>query len=141
MAAPDFGRLSSCLLRSGVAPRHVQRTVLELTAHFEDLVDEALAFGCGQEEAQQRARRQLGDIDTLVHAVRERKELLSWAASYPHVALLFYPLACLAVLPAVPVIAGAAYATRLARWIACAVLSGLVTAGILLVLQLSITLT
>lgn len=141
MAAPDFSALQSRLLRSGVAPRHVQRTVEELSAHYEDLVDEALSYDRSRNEAERWAFRQLGDVDTLVRAVCERPELRSWADRYPHVALVIYPLACLAVLPAVPVIAGAANASLLARWIACAALSALVTAGLLLILQLSITLT
>jgi hypothetical protein len=56
-------------------------------------------------------------------------------------ALVAYPIACIAALPAVPLIAGAAYATALARWIGCALLGGPVTASMLLVLQLVITLT
>lgn len=91
--------------------------------------------------AERQAIRQLGDIDLLANAVCARPELRSWAADYPRIALVVYPLACLAVLPAIPFIAGVANASYLARWIACALLSGLVTATILLVLQLSITLT
>lgn len=141
MPRPDLSQLQSQLLRFGVAPRHVHRTVTELDAHFDDLVDEALGDGADLAHAEHHAMRQLGDIDLLVDAVRARPELRSWAADYPRVALLAYPLACLAVLPAVPIIAGIANASYLARWIACALLSGIVTASILLVLQLSITLT
>ena len=50
-------------------------------------------------------------------------------------------MACVAVLPAVPLIAGIANASALGRWMACAILGGLVTATMLLVLQLLITLT
>jgi len=141
MPRPDLSQLRTQLLRSGVAPRHVQRTVAELDAHFDDLVDEALGDGADQARAERHAIRQLGDVDLLVDAVRARPELRSWAADYPRIALLVYPLACLAILPAVPIIAGIANASYLARWIACALLSGLVTASMLLVLQLSITLT
>ena len=141
MPRPDLSQLRTQLLRSGVAPRHVQRTVAELDAHFDDLVDEALGAGADQARAEHQAIRQLGDIDLLADAVRARPELRSWAADYPRIALLVYPLACLAILPAVPIIAGIANASYLARWIACALLSGLVTASMLLVLQLSITLT
>jgi hypothetical protein len=56
-------------------------------------------------------------------------------------ALVAYPIACIAALPAVPLIAGVAYAPALARWIGCALLGGPVTASMLLVLQLVITLT
>ena len=141
MSRPDLGRLPARLLRSGVAPRHVQRTVAELDAHFDDLVDEALGNGSDRARAECRAIKQLGDIELLADVVCARPELRSWAANYPRIAIVIYPLACLAVLPAVPLIAGVANASHLARWIACALLSGIVTAAILLVLQLSITLT
>ena len=44
MSRPELSRLRARLLRSGVAPRHVKRTVAELDAHFDDLVD-GLQFG------------------------------------------------------------------------------------------------
>lgn len=141
MSRPDFDQLRNRLLRSGVAPRHVRRTVEELGAHFDDLVDEALDNGTDRARAERQASEQLGDIDVLADAACARPELRSWAADYPRIAVVVYPLACLAVLPAVPFLAGIANASDVARWIACALLSGLVTATMLLVLQLSITLT
>ncbi|MGI9223016.1 MAG: HAAS signaling domain-containing protein [Woeseiaceae bacterium] len=141
MSRPELSRLRARLLRSGVAPRHVKRTVAELDAHFDDLVDEARGTGADRALAERQALEQLGDMDLLADAVCARPELRSWAANYPRIAVIVYPLACLAILPAVPLIAGVANASNLARWIACALLSGIVTATILLVLQLSITLT
>ena len=141
MSRPELSRLRTRLLRSGVAPQHVRRTVLELDAHFDDLVDEALGDGVDLAQAECQALQQLGDIDLLTRAVCARPELRSWAANYPRIAIVVYPLTCLAILPAVPVIAGIANASHLARWVACALLSGLVTATMLLVMQLSITLT
>ena len=141
MSRPELSRLRTQLLRSGVAPRHVRRTVLELDAHFDDLVDEALGNGVDRAQAEHQALHQLGDVDLITHAVCARPELRSWAANYPRIALVAYPLACLAILPVVPVIAGIANVSYVARWVACALLSGLVTATMLLVMQLSITLT
>lgn len=141
MPRPDLSRLQHRLLRSGVAPRHVRRTVEELDAHFDDLVDEALDSGADRARAERQAIKQLGDIDVIADAACARPELRSWATDHPRVALVVYPLACLAVLPAVPLIAGIENASYVARWVACALLSGLVTATMLLVLQLSITLT
>lgn len=73
-------------------------------------------------------------------AARARPELRGWPHRSPHLALVVYPLSCAAVLPAVPVIAGAAHAGNLVRWAACIVLGGLVTAAILLFLELMILL-
>ncbi|MCK5326837.1 MAG: hypothetical protein KAJ57_12535 [Woeseiaceae bacterium] len=141
MPRPDLNGLQSRLLRAGIAPRHVHRTVTELNEHFDDLVDDAMQYGLDQAGAERHANRELGDISLIGKAVCGRPELRGWAANHPRAALVVYPLACLAILPALPVIAGVANAAYLARWIACAIVSGLVTASILLVLQLSITLT
>jgi len=141
MCRPDFDALRTGLLRAGVAPRNVQRTVLELGEHYDDLVDEAVAAGLDRAGAERRARRELGDLDRIAAEITARPELRGWAWQHPRLALFLYPVACIAVLPAVPLIAGVANAPALARWIGCALLSGLVTASMLLVMQLVITLT
>ena len=69
-----------------------------------------------------------------------RRELKTWAFRYPQLAVVVYPLACLAVLPAMPVFAGIAHRTSLARWGASLLAAGLVTALMLLSMQLSILL-
>jgi len=141
MRRPDFDQLASELLRAGVSPRHVRRTVVELSDHFDDLVDDALEQGIDVHTAEAKALRDLGEFPDLVMAVRERPELRSWAYRFPHVALVIYPLTCLALLPALPIFAGVAHAPQLARWAMSILLSGLVTAAIFLILQLSIVLT
>jgi hypothetical protein len=129
------------LLRAGISPRHVRRTVSELADHFDDLVDSALAAGAELDSARERALTELGDLHDLTLAIRSHPELRSWAYRFPYVALIVYPLTCLALLPAVPVMAGVAHAGYLAKWVACIFLSGVVTASIFLFLQLSIALT
>ena len=141
MRRPDFDRFRASLLRSGVAPRNVRRAVLELGDHYDDLVDEAIASGLDRSDAEQRARAELGDLDVIAADIAARQELRSWARHHPKLAVAIYPLACVAVLPVAPLIAGVANAPVLARWAGCAVLGGLVTATMLLVLQLVITLT
>ncbi len=141
MPRPDFCGLQAHLLRSGLSARHVRRTLTELDEHFDDLVDEAVASGVGVHAAERRALQDLGDVQQIAAVIDERPELRSWAFQHPRIAILLYPLACLAVLPAVPLIAGASNASYLGRWMACAALSGVVTASIMLLLQLSITLT
>ena len=141
MRRPDFDALRAGLLRSGVAPRNVRRVVLELGEHYDDLVDEAVAAGMDRTDAEHQARRELGDLDRIAAEIAARPELRGWAWHHPWLALIVYPVACLAVLPAVPLIAGVAHAPALARWVGCAIVSGLVTATMLLVMQLVITLT
>ncbi len=141
MPKPDLIKLRSHLLQSGIAPRHVKRTELELGEHYEDLVDSAMESGLDRCDAERHALLALGDLDHIAAEICARPELRSWAFSFPRLALVFYPIACVAVLPAVPILAGVANASNVGRWIACALMSGLVTAAMLLVLQLSITLT
>lgn len=141
MPRPDFGDFQATLLRSGVSPRHVRRATTELNDHFDDLVGDLLGNDTDVRTAEQRALRALGDLSSIAAEIGSRPELRSWAFRYPRVALVVYPLMCLALLPAVPVIAGVAHAPQLARWATCMLLSALVTAGMLLFMQLSITLT
>ena len=131
-------RYETELLKAGVAPRHVRRTMIELAEHADDLLAEARASGRSDEQARRIALSELGDPVTIAKAAREQPQLLSWAYRFPQLALVVYPLLWIAV---TPVIAGAQYAPWVARWAACLLLSGLVTAAMILILQLSITLT
>ncbi len=138
MREPDFNDLATRLVLSGIAPRHAHRTVNEIRDHYDDLVDAAVDHGVSRREARLLAARELGRIDDLVSEMSARRELKTWAFRYPRAAMVVYPLACLAVLPAAPVNAGIANAPVLARWGASLLAAGLFTAALLLVLQLSI---
>jgi len=138
MREPDFNDLATRLVQSGIPRRHAHRTVDEIRDHYDDLVDAAIDAGVTSREARYQAARELGRIDDLVSEMSARRELKTWAFRYPRAAMVVYPLACLAVLPAAPVNAGIAHAPLLARWGASLLAAGLFTAGLLLVLQLSI---
>lgn len=137
----DLAGLQNDLLRAGVAPRHVRRTVAELTDHYDDLVGNALADGADRAAAEKSALRDLGDLRDIAAAIRAQPGLRSWANRFPYVALIVYPLTYVALLPAIPIMAGVAHAGALGRWAACIFLSGVVTAAMFLFLQLSIVLT
>ena len=126
------------LRKSGIAPRHIRRTLAELADHADDLVSELLMAGASHEQASRHAMRELGDPVQIAAAARAQPNLLSWAYRFPQLALIVYPLVWLA---AAPVAMGVQYAPAVARLCACLVLSALVTASMILVLQLSITLT
>lgn len=136
----NFIRLRSALLNAGIAPGHVRRTLLELQEHVDDIVDAELAAGCDPDLARQQAVREIGDQQAIVNGMRACPELLSWPRRFPHLAIIVYPLTCLAVLPAVPVLFGVAHASVLARWSMSLLFAGLVTAALLLLMQLSILL-
>jgi len=138
MREPDFNVLARRLLKRGIAPRHAHRAVNEIRDHYDDLVDAAVDNGASSRGARHEASHQLGNMDDLVSAMSARRELKTWAFRYPLAAVVIYPLACLAVLPAVPVFAGIANASVIARWSASLLAAGLFTAALLLLLQLSI---
>ena len=136
----DFDALATSLLKKGISPRHAHRTVNELRDHYDDLVDASVDAGANSKEARLRAANALGPMDEFVAEMASRRELKTWAYRYPQLAVVVYPLACLAVLPAIPVFVGIANRTALARWGASLLAAGLVTAVLLLVMQLSIIL-
>jgi len=140
MPEPNFEQLQSDLLQAGIAARHVRRTVSELREHLDDLIDADISAGNPPNVARQNAVRRMGDLQEVALAMRACPELRSWSYRYPRIAVLVYPLTCLMLLPAIPVIAGVAHAPQVARWGACVLLGGIVTAAIFLFLQLSITL-
>jgi hypothetical protein len=135
---PDFDALRQSLLAAGIAGNCAERTVAELEDHFEDLVDAGCADGLARPDAERRAASALGGFDVLAAAVRRQPELRCWAWQWPGVACVFYPLACLAALPMIPIAAGIDRAPEIGRWLGGIVLAALVTATLLLVLQLSI---
>ena len=140
MRDSDRSRYEAELARAGLAPRAVRRTLQELEDHHADIVAQGIADGLDAGAADAMARLQLGSPEDLAAAVRLRPELRGWGLRHPYLALVVYPLTCLALLPAVPVLAGVAHAPQLGRWAASIVLGGLVTGSMLLVLQLAIVL-
>lgn len=79
----DMRTLKVRLLRGGVAPRHVKRTLRELRHHLADLEQCALAAGLSPEKAAAQAREQIGDREQIVQATLARPELKSWAYRCP----------------------------------------------------------
>ena len=140
MREPDFSALANRLLKSGISPRHAHRTVNELRDHYDDLVDAAVDEGANSRNARLSAANELGTMDDFVAEMASRRELKTWAFRYPHLAVVVYPVACLAVLPAMPVFVGIAHRTALMRWGASLLVAGIVTALLLLIMQLSIIL-
>jgi len=140
MREPDFSELATRLLKSGISPRHAHRTVNELRDHYDDLVDAAVDEGANSKNACLSAANELGAMDDFVAEMASRRELKTWAFRYPRLAVVVYPIACLAVLPAMPVFVGIAHRTALVRWGASLLAAGIVTAMLLLIMQLSIIL-
>lgn len=141
MPRPDLNTLRDELLAAGIAPLHVQRAVSELDDHFEDLMLHEMDEGAARCDAEQSALQQLGSLDVVAEHMRADPALRSWAWRWPRLALIVYPIACIAALPAVPFVADAEHRDSVARWLAGLVFAGLVTASMFLVLQLAITMS
>lgn len=138
MPGADFDALERQLLRDGIAPRHVRRTIAELEDHFDDLVATCRQRGLPQQAAECRALAQLGSLDDIGVAIAAQPDLQCWYRRWPRAASLLYPVACAAALPFVPVVAGVQHAPSIARWSACLLLSAGFTAALLLAMQLSL---
>src|SRR5262245_44349856 len=92
MRSAHFSALSENLLRAGVAPKHVRRTVMELEAHRQDIVAELCAGGVPAVQAEVDARARLGSDETLAASVLARPELRSWARKRPWAAFTIMPV-------------------------------------------------
>ena len=134
----QFERLEHRLLAAGIRPREARNLVAEMQDHYEDVVDELLAEGLEQSDARKQALKRLGSPDTIAERAAEFDELKCWWRRFPRTALVVYPLACAAVLPAVPVLAGVRHRAAIGRWISCVAGSALVTATMLFVLNFAL---
>lgn len=138
MAEPDFARFEELLLRAGIAPRHVRRSVAELREHFGDLEEAIRRQGMSKADAGSIANTELGDLAVIAAGIASHPELKCWSSRWPRMARVVYPLAWICLVPAMPVITGARHASLIARWGTCFVLSAGFTAALMLALQLAI---
>src|SRR4051794_1179420 len=91
MREAAFRSLSETLLRGGISPKHVRRTIAELRDHHTDLFGEAFARGCSVELAEHEASTRLGDEDSLAAKILARPELKSRAHRWPWLAYWVTP--------------------------------------------------
>jgi hypothetical protein len=115
---PDegFEALKVELLRGGVAPVYVERTILELGEHYTDLRSDALAAGMSDEEAACNAWSMLGSEQSIAAAILGRPELLAWDRRWPRIAVCLRSAATLGALPGLPVVFCVDHRPDIARW-------------------------
>ena len=115
---PDgqFESLRLELLRSGVTPVYVERTILELAEHYSDLESAALASGLSADEAARVAGATLGNERAIVAAILTRPELLTFSTRYPRVAHYLHSAAAIGALPGLPLMFCIEHRPELARW-------------------------
>lgn len=135
MPKPEFAELRDALLRGGVAPVYIRRTLLELDEHYLDLERDGVDAGLSLEHAASRARAELGSERVIAAAVLARLELKDWTYRWPRLACCLRSVVLVALLPAWPV-AFCVYRGRLiARWSVSVALAMLVTGSLLLSLH------
>jgi hypothetical protein len=115
---PDarFESLRLELLRSGVTPVYVERTIVELGEHYDDLESAGLAAGLGAEEAASTARATLGNERLIAAAVLARTELLTFSTRWPRLAHYLQSAATIGTLPGLPLLYCIEHRPQLARW-------------------------
>lgn len=115
---PDerFESLRLELLRSGVSPVYVERTIAELGEHYADLVAAARAAGLSAAAAEREARATLGNDRTIAAAVLAHPELLRFSTRWPRVAHCLHSAAVIGTIPGLPVMFCLEHRPELARW-------------------------
>jgi hypothetical protein len=113
-----FESLRLELLRSGVTPVYVERTILELEEHYTDLECAALASGLDADEAAHVARATLGDERVIASAILAHPDLLTFSTRYPRVAHCLQSAAAIGALPGMPLMFCIEHRPQLARWAA-----------------------
>ena len=111
-----FESLRLELLQSGVAPVYVERTILELREHYDDLEAAALAAGLSAEEAACDAHVTLGNERLIASAILARTELLAFSTRWPRLAHYLQSAATIGALPGLPLLYCIEHRPELARW-------------------------
>lgn len=132
--ANEFRALRRKLVRGGVAPAMVTRTLAELYDHYEDLESEALASGCSPAGASVEAMERLGSSRVLAREVLSHPEFQSWAFRWPWVPAVLRHFVILTSLASVPVLVVVSRGPLIVRWCVSTGLAMLITGGLLLLL-------
>lgn len=123
------------LLRCGVTPFYVDRTIAELGEHYADLESAALDAGLSAEEAARSASSALGNERAIVAAILARPELLTFSTRWPRVAHYLNSAATISTLPGLPLMFCIEHRPELARWGAALSVAATLMGGVLAVLN------
>ena len=92
MGEQRFADLREALLRAGVSGQQVRRAILELEAHFQQLLHEEINRGASEQDAHIAAHRLLGTNEMLVLSYAARRELRAWSHRWPAFWFVVLPL-------------------------------------------------
>lgn len=135
MREGQFESLRLELLRSGVTPVYVERTILELEEHYADLESAALASGLSANEAARIARATLGNDRAIAAAVLGHPELLTFSTRYPRFAQCLQSAAMIGALPGLPLMFCIEHRPQLTRWVAAVGLAATLMGSVLATLN------
>ena len=130
----EFRALKRALVRGGVAPAIVTRTLAELRDHHEDLEAEALASGCPALAASLEAMERLGSSRALAREVLRHPEFQSWVFRWPVVPAVLRQAVVMTSLASVPVLVVVSRGPAILRWCVSTGLAMLITGAMLLLL-------
>ena len=128
MREGQFESLRLELLRSGVTPVYIERTILELEEHYSDLENAALASGVDAHEAARVALATLGNERAIAAAVLAQPALLTFSTRYPRVAQYL-------TLPGLPLMFCIEHRPELTRWMAAVGLAATLMGSVLATLN------
>lgn len=97
MRSRALRNVSERLLRSGIAPRHVNRYVSELQDHLSDSIAQKQSMGMPLADAEEKALLMLGNDTELVQAMIDRGPARSLAARAPWLAFVLLPIFMLVI--------------------------------------------
>lgn len=80
------------MLKGGISPKYVGRTVRELLDHHADLRQSGISDGLSEQEAETRAGEKIGNMQEIVNEALAKKELKSVISLYPKTAFLLTPV-------------------------------------------------
>src|SRR5262245_22433087 len=135
MREGQFESLRLELLRSGVTPVYVERTILELEEHYSDLESAALASGVDADEAARLALSTLGNERAIAAAILAHPELLTFSTRYPRVAQCLQSAAALGAVPGQPLMFCIEHRPELTRWVAAVSLAATLMGSVLATLN------
>ena len=138
MSSAALHELRGRLLRSGIAPRYVERTIAELQDHLDDVEREAEENGLTRAAAEALAIERIGDFESITRQYRQLPELRCWFYRYPRLARAVLPVAYVGALLTAPITSGIDNASLIGKWCACMFLSAIATASMMLLLHVSI---
>jgi hypothetical protein len=135
MREARFESLRLELLRSGVTPLYVERTILELEEHYCDLENAALAAGFSADESARVAQDALGSERAIAAAILARPELLTFSTRHPRVAQCLQSAVTIGTLPGLPLKFCIEHRPELARWGAAVSLAATLMGSVLAALN------